>query len=139
MFRNKDIYITNFDHKRLLEMLNSYISGTRKEFTAAINLSEEMKRAKKVDSKEISADYVTMNTVFEIEGIVKPDRKRFRLVFPNDADMENGKMSVLAPVGTAVLGYREGDVVKWKVPAGEKKFRINKVIYQPEAAGEYHL
>jgi regulator of nucleoside diphosphate kinase len=44
----------------------------------------------------------------------------------------------LAPIGTAVLGYRLGDTIEWKVPAGLKKFKVEEIVYQPEAAGDYH-
>lgn len=135
---NKDIIITQYDYVRLHDLLNKYAAANKNSATAK-NLMSELTRAKRVDSKEIPADYVTMNSVIELKDLDEPGKLKFRLVFPNDADMEKGKMSVLAPVGTAVLGYREGDVVKWNVPAGGKKFRINKVIYQPEAAGDYHL
>lgn len=139
MFKNKDIYVTDFDYDRLKEMLNKHVAGSSRNLVVAKNLIDEIKRAKKVDSKEISADYVTMNTVFEIKDLVKPDRKQVSLVFPEDADPENGKMSILTPIGIAVLGYRQGEVVKYNTPAGEEYFKIDKIIYQPEAAGDYHL
>jgi regulator of nucleoside diphosphate kinase len=60
-------------------------------------------------------------------------------VFPSDADIEANKISILAPIGTAILGYRAGDLVEWPVPAGMKRLRIEAVLYQPEAAGQYDL
>jgi regulator of nucleoside diphosphate kinase len=45
----------------------------------------------------------------------------------------------LAPIGTALIGYRAGDVIEWKVPAGLRKLKVLEVLYQPEAAGDYHL
>jgi regulator of nucleoside diphosphate kinase len=63
----------------------------------------------------------------------------YTLVFPKDADIDSGSISVLAPVGTAILGYRQGDIVEWPVPAGIRRLRIEKVLYQPEAAGDYTL
>lgn len=133
-----DIFITLYDYDRLQDLLSKY-NHSGKNLITVKHLNGELTRAKKVDSKSIPPDYVTMNSIIELKDLDEPVKLQFRLVFPNDADMEKNQMSVLAPVGTAVLGYREGDVVKWKVPAGEKKFRINKVIYQPEAAGDYHL
>jgi regulator of nucleoside diphosphate kinase len=62
-----------------------------------------------------------------------------QLVFPSEADFERGKISILAPIGTALIGYRTGDTVEWKVPAGIRHLRIDEVVYQPEAAGDYHL
>jgi regulator of nucleoside diphosphate kinase len=61
------------------------------------------------------------------------------VVFPSEADSEQGKISVLAPVGTALLGYRVGDTVEWVVPGGLRRLKIERILYQPEAAGDYHL
>jgi regulator of nucleoside diphosphate kinase len=66
------------------------------------------------------------------------EKVAYTLVFPGKADSSTGKISVLAPIGTAVLGYRVGDVVEWRVPAGSRKFRVEKLLYQPEAALDYH-
>ncbi len=139
MFRYKDIYITNFDYERLEEMLNRHIAGSKIEVITAKNLTYELNRAKKIDSKNIPPDYVTMNSVLELKNLAKPDMHQFRLVFPEDADPENGKLSVLAPIGSAVLGYRQGEVVKCDTSSGEEYFQIEKIIYQPEAAGDFNL
>ena len=64
-------------------------------------------------------------------------RMEVTLVFPADADIDAGKLSVLSPVGTALLGYAEGDTVEWEVPAGKRRIRIEKILYQPEAAGDF--
>jgi regulator of nucleoside diphosphate kinase len=62
-----------------------------------------------------------------------------RLVFPSEADFDRGRVSILAPIGTALIGYRVGDTVEWKVPSGRRRLRIEEVLYQPEAAGDFHL
>ena len=61
------------------------------------------------------------------------------LVFPEDADLAENKVSVLAPIGMAMLGYRVGDVFEWQVPAGVSRLKVLEILYQPEAAGDYHL
>jgi regulator of nucleoside diphosphate kinase len=63
----------------------------------------------------------------------------YRLVFPKDADVDAGAISVMAPVGMAILGYAVGDVVEWPVPSGSRRLSIEQVLYQPEAAGDFHL
>jgi len=60
-------------------------------------------------------------------------------VFPTEADSAEGKISVLAPIGTAILGYRQGDTIEWPVPSGLRKLKVEEVIYQPEAAGDHDL
>ena len=63
----------------------------------------------------------------------------YTLVFPSKANIADNKLSIMAPLGLALLGYRKGDIVKWTVPSGVKKLRVDDIIYQPEAAGDYHL
>jgi regulator of nucleoside diphosphate kinase len=60
------------------------------------------------------------------------------LVFSGEADSAKGKISILAPVGTAVLGYRVGDIIDWQVPVGSKRFKVEQILYQPEATGDFH-
>jgi regulator of nucleoside diphosphate kinase len=59
----------------------------------------------------------------------------YQIVFPKDADLARNRISVLAPIGTALLGYGAGDIVEWQVPAGIRRLQILAVEYQPEAAG----
>jgi regulator of nucleoside diphosphate kinase len=139
MLRRSNICITKYDYERLIDLLKKHRNGKAADSKTAKKLRGELKKARKVDSKRIPPDYVTMNSVFELKDIGKPGKRKFRLVFPNEADLENGNISVLAPAGTAVLGYREGDIIKWDIPSGVKYFQINKIIYQPEATGDYHL
>jgi regulator of nucleoside diphosphate kinase len=60
-------------------------------------------------------------------------------VFPSEANFDEGKISVLAPVGTAMLGYRVGDSIEWEVPSGRRRLKVEELLYQPEAAGDYNL
>jgi regulator of nucleoside diphosphate kinase len=55
-------------------------------------------------------------------------------VFPHEANVDDGKVSVLAPLGTAVLGYRTGDLIEWNVPGGTRRLQVERVLFQPEAA-----
>ena len=59
----------------------------------------------------------------------------YTLVYPEDANIAEGKLSVLAPIGTAILGYRVGDVVRWQVPSGMTRVRIEELVFQPERDG----
>jgi len=63
----------------------------------------------------------------------------YQVVYPEDIDIEENKISILAPIGTAILGYKLGDIIEWQVPAGLRRLKIKKVLYQPEAAGDHHL
>ncbi|MBN2159423.1 MAG: nucleoside diphosphate kinase regulator [Spirochaetes bacterium] len=137
MAHHKEIFITKFDYTRLRSLVGS---GQGKGGDAISRLSNELARAEKVDPEAIASDVVTMNSTFRLKDLDASDDTRvLTLVFPDDADFEKGKISVLSPVGVAVLGYRAGDVIRWDVPAGKKSFRIEGIVYQPEAAGDYYL
>ncbi len=63
----------------------------------------------------------------------------YSLVFPTEADSDEGKISILAPIGTAILGYRSGDTIEWSVPSGLRRIKVDEILYQPEASGDYDL
>jgi regulator of nucleoside diphosphate kinase len=75
-----------------------------------------------------------MNSEVRLKDLDSGDVTVYRLVFPSQTRTENS-ISVLAPVGTAMLGYRVGDVIEWRVPKGVRRLKVLEVIYQPEAAG----
>jgi regulator of nucleoside diphosphate kinase len=78
-----------------------------------------------------------MNSKAEIRDLNTKETMTYTLVFPLDANIDEGKISILAPLGTAILGYRVGDEFEWEVPSGKRRLRIEKILYQPEAAGDY--
>jgi regulator of nucleoside diphosphate kinase len=80
-----------------------------------------------------------MNTRLLFHDLDDDSKMEVTLVFPADADIDAGKLSILSPVGTALLGYRKGNTVEWEVPAGKRRIRIEKILYQPEAAGDFDL
>jgi regulator of nucleoside diphosphate kinase len=138
MNRRNEILITRFDRDRLNDLLLKSTIASKANPNMK-DLSGEIRRARIVDSRSISPDYVTMNSTFELRNLGEPETHTFTLVFPDEADLSRGKISILAPIGTAVLGYKVGDIIKWQVPSGEKCLQISKIIYQPEASGDYHL
>jgi regulator of nucleoside diphosphate kinase len=96
-------------------------------------LEAELARAEIVGADEIPADLITMNTRAELLDLETGERMEFTLVLPVDANIEAGKISVLAPLGTAMLGYRVGDEFEWVVPYGLRRLKVTAVRYQPEA------
>jgi regulator of nucleoside diphosphate kinase len=133
------IYITEFDLKRL----KGLIKYAEKRWDQRVvqyleELDEELDRAEIVKPEKIPSDVITMNSTFHLSDLDSGEEVVYTLVFPAKGDSVNGKISVLAPVGTAVLGYRVGDTVEWKVPGGLKRLKVREIIYQPEAARDYH-
>ncbi|WP_406696987.1 nucleoside diphosphate kinase regulator [Singulisphaera sp. Ch08] len=133
----KKIYITQFDRDRLNRFLELPRDEEVNDYLDA--LRAELDRAVVVTPQEIPADVITMNSTVSLVEIDSSEEEVYTLVFPKDADADEGKISVTAPLGTAMLGYRVGDVFDWEVPMGRKRWRVAKVIYQPEAAGNYEL
>lgn len=136
----RKIYMTELDKVRLEKLLSaaeeSGIDPERQDLEA---LADELERAEIVSSKNVPPDVVTMNSKVVLRDTDSREAMTVTLVFPGDADIESGAISVLAPVGTAIIGYSRGDVVEWAVPSGIRRIMIEEILYQPEAAGDYHL
>jgi regulator of nucleoside diphosphate kinase len=135
----RTIYVTEFDLKRLSSLVNVARSWNKKDGDYLTRLEEELEWAQVVSPQEIPGDVVTMNSQARVKDLNSNEEMVFTLVFPTEADYERGRISILAPIGTALLGYRAGDTVEWEVPAGVRRLKIVQVLYQPEAAGDYHL
>jgi regulator of nucleoside diphosphate kinase len=91
-------------------------------------------RARVVPADEVPPDVVTMHSVVSLRDLDAGETEEYELVYPADADVANSRISVLAPIGTAVIGYRLGDVIEWPVPAGLRRLSVEGVV-QPERAG----
>jgi regulator of nucleoside diphosphate kinase len=125
------IFLTQNDMDRLLKLVEAQ-PGKRLE-----KLEGELVRANVVPRGEIPADVVTMNSRVVFENETTHERREVTLVYPGSADIGAGKISVLVPIGTALLGLRVGQSIERELPGGEKqRFRIVGVPFQPEAAGE---
>jgi regulator of nucleoside diphosphate kinase len=96
-------------------------------------LRSELERAEIVAPDEVPPDVITMNSRAELLDLDTNERMEFTLVFPAQADIEEGKISILAPLGTAMLGYRVGDEFEWAVPHGYRRLRVTQIEFQPEA------
>jgi regulator of nucleoside diphosphate kinase len=135
----RDIYITKYDLSRLRELLQVGISFAERDRQSLESLQDELDRAHVVEPTAVPHDVVTMNSRARLKDLETNEEKVYTLVFPSEANLEQQKISILAPIGTAILGYRVGDAVEWQVPGGIRKLRIEEILYQPEAAGQYNL
>ena len=109
------------------------------EWARIEELETELSRAVIVNADKIPSDIITMNSKVCLKDLDTGKDEFYQVVYPKDADIEQNKISILAPIGTAILGCRVGDSVEWKVPAGLRRFKIKRILYQPEATGDYHL
>jgi len=133
------IHITKSDYERLSALIEKTREGNRMDRENLKKLEAELDRAEIVDAKEISKKVITMRSTVRLKDLVSGEANTYSLVFPSEADFSQGKISVLAPIGTAILGYKSGDTIEWPVPSGIRKLKIDKILYQPEAAGNYEL
>ena len=131
----RDIYITDYDLVRLKELLQAGIGFAERDRPSLETLQGELDRAHIVEPAAVPNDVVTMNSQVRLTDVNTNEEQIYTVVFPSQANLDQGKISILAPIGTAILGYRVGDTVKWPVPGGIKTLRIKEIVYQPEAAG----
>ncbi|MCO5053448.1 MAG: nucleoside diphosphate kinase regulator [Verrucomicrobiae bacterium] len=129
------IYITDADMRRLQPLVESN-KKTRDDLR---KLETELANARVVAPKEVPADVITMNSKARLRDLETDEDLVYTLVFPDQANIEQGRISVVAPIGTAMLGYRVGDEFQWEVPGGTVRMKVEEILYQPEAAGDYHL
>jgi regulator of nucleoside diphosphate kinase len=125
------IYITEMDKARLQSLIEF------EEGAAIVELEHEIERAIVVEPQHVARDVVTMNSRVVLH--LDDEEKEVALVYPQDADERSGKLSVLSDVGAAILGYQEGDAIDWMVSDRTRRILIEKVIYQPESSGHFHL
>ena len=140
MVKEATIYITEVDRQRLEKLIE--IASERDSMAGHENLrrlEHELDRAETVAPKDVPADVVTMRSKVRLRDLNTGEEMVYTLVFPTEANYDEGKISVLAPVGTAMLGYRAGDTIEWQVPSGLRRLKVEELLYQPEAAGEYNL
>lgn len=127
------IVLSSRDLARLEQLLDS---PALKRLPAALALAGELERATVCAPEAVPADVVTMNSVVTCVDEASGESRRVVLVYPRDADMAADKVSVLAPVGSALLGLAVGHSIRWPAPGGRfLRMRVTSVDYQPEAAG----
>jgi regulator of nucleoside diphosphate kinase len=129
----QEITVTTQDLRRLQDLL------TIESTSEAEQLDIELARANVVAETEIGRDVVTMNSDVTYEERGTGTRRTVRIVYPRDANAARGWISVLAPLGSALLGLKVGQEIEWRMPSGLRRVRVLAVPYQPEANGDFEL
>ena len=132
------ILITERNKRKLEEMIEKIEARGGKEENLE-SLRKELNRARVVGSDTVPRNCVTMGSTVSVINLETSERLKFELVYPGEADFENGKISILSPVGVSVLGYCTGDEFDWDMPSGRSLFVIAKVDAQPEAESIYTI
>jgi regulator of nucleoside diphosphate kinase len=118
------IVVTDADYERLQPVLDQH------DTPLAESLDAELRRATIVAQRDVPPDVVTMNSELVYEDVESGVKRVVRLVFPKDADAAAGRVSVLAPIGAALLGLHVGQEIEWPVPAGRRRIRVAELRYQ---------
>ena len=133
MARKPQIVLSSLDLDRIEALLAAMPSSV---FPGKADLQAELDRADVVAPEEIPPNVVTMNSTVTCVDELSGETHRITLVYPHDADVLQQKVSVLAPVGSALLGLSVGQSIDWTAPGGRPlRVRVTGISYQPEAAG----
>lgn len=135
----RTIYVTEQDMKRLRALIDETRRLDRRGSEHLESLEAELSRGKLVAPADVLPDVVTIHSTVRLVDLDTSEELVYTLVFPNEADITQLRISILAPIGTAILGHRVGDAFTWKVPDGLRRLQVQEILYQPEAAGDYHL
>ncbi|MBW7935425.1 MAG: nucleoside diphosphate kinase regulator, partial [Gemmatimonadaceae bacterium] len=125
----RQIYVTVSDMDRLGRLVLAAISNAP-DLEPLRALDRELDRAQAVRPEEVPPDVITMNSKLRMTDLQSGTQRIVTLVYPdqaNDAD----RVSILSPLGTALLGYRVGDEIRWETPTGDLHLRIDELLYQP--------
>ena len=134
----RQLYMTIKDMDRLDHLLIA-AAGQAADMEPLEDLHNELDQARLVRSESVPPDVVTMNSKVHIRDLATGEESTVTLVFPEDADPAQNRISVLDPLGTAILGYRVGDEIRWEGSRTTLHLKIEEILYQPEAAGDLHL
>ena len=137
MMLDREIVVTAFDQHRLRNLLEGFRRWQSRDRAPVDHLEAELDRAEVVLPVDVPVDVVTMNSEVAVRDMDSNEEMTFAVVFPSDADVNRQRISILAPMGTAVLGYRVGDTIDWNVPGRIRRLKIERVLFQPKAAGQF--
>lgn len=132
--RRPPIIVTESDARRLRGLLAARRESELRDEAHLDELELELERALLVAADSVPPDVVVMDSSVRVRDLSNDEPRDYTLVYPAEADLESGHISVLAPLGTALLGFREGDEVEWLMPGGLRRLRIEQVRSRYETA-----
>lgn len=135
----RNIILSSLDYARLQDLLVAANLFAASKPAVVDVLERELARAKIVSPEEIPPYVVTMNTCVHLIDTASGEEKKYSLVYPAEANPQQGKLSILSELGVAILGYSVGDTIEWDFPDGVRRLRIDMIYFQPEACKNYDL
>lgn len=134
-----EIIINRLDYSRIKKCISDAKQFNSISNAEAEKLTNELNSAKIVEPEAIPSNVVTMNSIVKLSFINNNKQVQFQIVYPDQANLKENKISIFSPIATALIGYKVADEIEWIVPSGLTNIRIEEIIYQPEAAGDYSL
>lgn len=125
--RKRPIVLTESDERKLRGLLSRQTEDSMRDQAHLLELHSELERALILQAKELPPDVITMHSQIRVLDFERRRRSDYTLVFPVESDVSAKRISVLAPLGTALLGFREGDDVEWMMPGGMHRLRVERV------------
>jgi len=136
---NRPIILTQTDAKQLRSLLERKATVESTYAESVSRLKNELERAVIVSDSELPEDTIALHSTVELKDLANRELLTFTVVMPEHANIEEGRISILAPIGMALLGYRAGDEIEWPVPGGMARMRIRKHLgRQPMAEAVMH-
>jgi regulator of nucleoside diphosphate kinase len=131
----KPIHISKTDYRKLSDLIQWEVRPHTRLPEHLQALEGELNRAEIRDLSEMEADIITLHSTARLKDLDTGEIVEYTLAFPEEADIDAGRISILAPLGTAMLGYRKGDSFEWQVPAGVSRWQVEDVFFHEDAAG----
>lgn len=140
MVKEETIWVTKTDLERLVNLIKLVRNQEQRQLYQHIaKLEEKLEYAEVTRSEDIPTNIITMRSKVRLNDLNTGEELVYSLVFPTEANFEEGKLSILSPLAMAVLGYRLGDTVEFEAPSRLRRLKVLEILYQPESAGDYNL
>lgn len=140
MVKEETIWVTKTNLQRLVSLIERVRNqGERQLYQYIDKLEEKLEFAESAVSEEIPSSVITMRSKVLLKDLATGEEHFYAIVFPTEASYEEGKLSILSPLATALLGYRVGDTVEFQAPTRLRRLKVLEILYQPESAGDFNL
>ena len=131
------IHITESDMECLRKLLKAEKRFDKSGRDDLQNLEAKLDQSQLIAQREVPKDVITLNSRVRLTDLGTGKEMSYMLVLPNEADTDQHRISILAPIGTAMLGYSVGDTFEWKAPGGLRRLEVKEILHQPEASEDH--
>jgi regulator of nucleoside diphosphate kinase len=131
------IHVTEPDMECLRKLLKAEKRFDKSGRDDLQNLEAKLDQSQLIAQREVPKDVITLNSKVRLTDLGTGEEMSYTLVLPNEADIDQHRISILAPIGTAMLGYSVGDTFEWRVPGGLRQLEVKEILHQPEASEDH--